>query len=315
MKKFALWKDQIKVQMSETNSSIKPWVRTLLILPAFLFIAGLFQWAGYLVLGLDPSNFSIDKSPVQETIVALFTLAGTSSIVGLFRRFIDEESFKSMGFYRRGIRNETLLGIGLGALILATGFVTLVSIHEINWLGLKVEADNILLGFGLFVFVALSEELLFRGYVLNNLMKSMNRLIALAVSALMFSFIHVFNSYFSWLGFWDLFLGGILLGLPYIYTKSLWLPIAMHFSWNFFQGTIFGFNVSGHVTYSLFIQSRTADTIWNGGKFGFEGSVLSIVFQMIAIGGMWWYYSKKPEQTQLACIPVTDQSLVENQVD
>jgi membrane protease YdiL (CAAX protease family) len=270
---------------------------------------------GYLVLGLDPSNFLIDKNPVQETIGALFTLLGTIVVVGIFRRFIDEESFKSMGFYRRGILNKTLFGLGLGALIIATGFVILVSIREINWLGLKLEVDNIFLGFGLFVLVALAEELLLRGYVLNNLMKSMNRLIALAVSAVMFSLIHVFNSNFSWIGFWNLLLAGILLGLPYIYTKSLWFPIAMHFSWNFFQGIIFGFNVSGHETYSLFTQSRTADTIWNGGKFGFEGSVLSLVFQIIAIGGLWWYYSKRSEQYQPACVPVTDQPLVESRVE
>jgi uncharacterized protein len=300
---------------TKTSDSISPWVRTLLILPAFIVIVGSFQLVGSLVLGLDPSNFLINKSPVQETIGALFTLVGTIVVVGIFRRFIDEESFKSMGFYRRGILNETLFGLGLGALIIATGFVTLVSIREINWLGLKLEVDNIFLGFGLFVLVALAEELLLRGYVLNNLMKSMNRLIALAVSAVMFSLIHVFNSNFSWIGFWNLLLAGILLGLPYIYTKSLWLPIALHFSWNFFQGTIFGFNVSGHETYSLFTQSRTADTIWNGGKFGFEGSVLSLVFQIIAILALWWYYSKKSEQYQLASVPVTDQPFVENQMD
>ena len=300
---------------TKTSDSISPWVRTLLILPAFIVIVGSFQLVGSLVLGLDPSNFLIDKSPVQEAVGALFTLMGTIVVVGIFRRFIDEESFKSMGFYRRGILNETLFGLGLGALIIATGFVILVSIREINWLGLKLEVDNIFLGFGLFVLVALSEELLLRGYVLNNLMKSMNRLIALAVSAVMFSLIHVFNSNFSWIGFWNLLLAGILLGLPYIYTKSLWLPIALHFSWNFFQGIIFGFNVSGHVTYSLFTQSRTADTIWNGGEFGFEGSVLSLIFQIIAILALWWYYSKKSEQYQLAYIPVTDQPLVENQMD
>lgn len=300
---------------TKTSDSISPWVRTILILPAFIVIVGTFQLVGSLVLGLDPSNFLIDKSPVQEAVGALFTLMGTIVVVGIFRRYIDEESFTSMGFYRRGILNETLFGLGLGALIIATGFVTLVSIREINWLGLKLEVDNIFLGFGLFVLVALAEELLLRGYVLNNLMKSMNHLIALAVSAIMFSLIHVFNSNFSWIGFWNLLLAGILLGLPYIYTKSLWFPIALHFSWNFFQGIIFGFNVSGHVTYSLFTQSRTADTIWNGGKFGFEGSVLSLVFQIIAILALWWYYSKRSEQYQLACVPLTDQPLVENQVD
>ena len=158
------------MKQTKTSDSISPWVRTILILPAFIFIVGLFQLDGSLVLGLDPSNFLIDKSPVQETIGALFTLVGTIVVVGIFRRYIDEESFKSMGFYRHGILNETLFGLGLGALIMATGFVTLFSIHEINWLGLKVKADNIFLGFGFFVLVAITEELLLRGYVLNNLM-------------------------------------------------------------------------------------------------------------------------------------------------
>jgi hypothetical protein len=301
--------------MTKTSDSIKPWVRTILILPAFIFVVGLFQWAGSLVLGLDPSNYNINKSPAQEIIGELFTLTGTLVVVGIFRRFIDQESFKSMGFYNRNVVNETLLGLGLGALLMATGFVSLISIHEINWLGLRVESINILLGIGLFLLVALTEELLLRGYVLNNLMKSMNRLIALPVSAVMFSLGHIFNSNFSWMGFWNIFLAGILLGMPYIYTKSLWLPIALHFSWNFFQGTIFGFNVSGHVTYSLFTQSRTTDTIWNGGKFGFEGSVLSLVLQIITIGSLWWYYNKRSAQYQPASVSATDLSLIKNQVE
>jgi membrane protease YdiL (CAAX protease family) len=56
---------------------------------------------------------------------------------------------------------------------MATGFTTLVYLQEIVWSGTSMELRNILLGIGLFVLVAVSEELLLRGYVLNNLMKSM----------------------------------------------------------------------------------------------------------------------------------------------
>jgi len=286
------------MKKTKTSESVKPWVRTILILPAFFVIVGLFQLAGYQVLGLDPTHFNSDKSPFQETIGAIFTLLGTVVTIGIFRRFIDQESFRSMGFYPKGFGKDTLFGLGLGALIMATGFTALVNLQEIVWSGTNMDLRNILLGIGLFVLVALSEELLVRGYVLNNLMKSMHRSIALLVSSVMFSTMHIFNSNFSWIGFWNIILAGILLGLPYIYTKSLWLPIALHFSWNFFQGIIFGFNVSGHVTYSLFSQTRAADTIWNGGKFGFEGSVLSLIFQLITIGGLWWYLSKKEKATK-----------------
>jgi hypothetical protein len=123
-------------------------------------------------------------------------------------------------------------------------------------------------------------------------------MVALLVSSVFFSLMHIFNDNFSWIGFCNILLAGVLLGLPYIYTKNLWFPIALHFSWNFFQGIIFGFNVSGHVTYSLFSQTREVDTIWNGGKFGFEGSLLSLIFQLITIGGLWLYYRKKENASQ-----------------
>lgn len=293
--------------MNKTNDNIRPWVRTVLILPAFILVVGLFQMIGDLVLGLNPLSFPFRKTAVEETISALFTLLGTFVVVGIFRHNIDKENFRSLGFYLKGFGNEIITGLALGTAIMTTGFATLIFFNGIQWTGTNMEANNILLCACLFVLVAFAEELLLRGYVLNNLMKSMNRLKALLVSSVMFSLGHIFNNNFSWIGFWNLILAGILLGLPYIYTKSLWLPIALHFSWNFFQGTIFGFNVSGHLTYSLITQSRTADTIWNGGKFGFEGSAFSLVFQIIAIGGLWWYYSRRSEQYQLASVPVTDQ--------
>jgi uncharacterized protein len=288
------------MKKTKTSESVKPWVRTILILPAFFVIVGLFQLAGYMVLGLDPTNFNSDKSPFQETIGAIFTLLGTVVTVSIFRRFIDQESFRSMGFYSKGFGKDTLFGLGLGALIMATGFTAMINLHEIVWSGTTMDIKNIMLGIALFVMVALSEELLLRGYVLNNLMKSMHRMAALLVSSVFFSLMHIFNDNFSWIGFLNIILAGILLGLPYIYTKSLWFPIALHFSWNFFQGIIFGFNVSGHVTYSLFSQTRATDTIWNGGKFGFEGSVLSLIFQLITIGGLWWYFNKEEKANQVA---------------
>ena len=72
----------------------------------------------------------------------------------------------------------------------------------------------------------------------------------------------------------------------------MWLPIAMHFSWNLFQ-TLMGFNVSGHDVYSL-IVIRTTDYSWiNGSSFGFEGSILSVGIQVLIILGIGLYYRQK----------------------
>ena len=90
-----------------------------------------------------------------------------------------------------------------------------------------------------------------------------------------------------------LFLAGLLFGSPCIYTKSLWFPIALHFSWNFFQGTIFGFNVSGMDTYSFITTKEDFANIWNGGGFGFEGSWLCILFQLLALLIVYFVFKKR----------------------
>lgn len=281
------------MKLTNPKMSIAPWARTLLILPAFIVIVGLFEQISNLVLGIDSSNIHFQGSLFQETVGVLFTLIGTIVVVGIFRRFMDMESFRSMGFYPKGIGREFVFGLGLGAIIMATGFTTLVFIQEIEWTVTNFETVSILQSVSLFAMVSLSEELLLRGYVLNNLMKTMNRFRALILSSLMFTLLHVFNPNLSWIGFFNILLAGILLGLPYIYTQRLWLPLALHFSWNFFQGPIFGFHVSGHETYSLITQSRTTDNIWNGGTFGFEGSVLSLVYEAMAIFILWRYFNSK----------------------
>jgi hypothetical protein len=93
---------------------------------------------------------------------------------------------------------------------------------------------------------------------------------------------HSANPNRSWVGMINLFLAGILMGLPFIYTKNLMFPIAFHFSWNFFQ-SLFGFNVSGLDSYSLIEFKISQNTLANGGDFGFEGSVLAILFQVALV--------------------------------
>ncbi|HAH22665.1 MAG TPA: CPBP family intramembrane metalloprotease [Prolixibacteraceae bacterium] len=294
---------QSTMSKSKRPSSVAPWARTLWIVPAFLFTVGLFSFIGSKVLGLNPADLHFQKSPFQEAVDSLFNLMGMVIVVGLYRRYLDRESFRSMGLYPKGFARESMAGIGLGALLIGGGFTVLVVVNQIQWRGFNWDGQNLLLGLCTFVLVACSEELFLRGYILNNLMKSMNPMVALLVSSVFFSLLHILNDNFSWLAFLNILLAGILIGQPYLYTKRLWLPIGLHLGWNFFQGPIFGFNVSGHVTSSLFTQSRTADTIWNGGPFGFEASVLSLVFQTMAIFGLWWYFRNKGKISSEEIVP------------
>jgi hypothetical protein len=172
------------------------------------------------------------------------------------------------------------------------GFFLLLIINQISFEKLRFNVYELTLSIGIFIIVAIVEETLFRGYVLKNLMLSFNKYIALIISSLLFSIMHAANPNFDLFAFFDLFLAGILLGLSYIYTKNLWFPIALHFSWNFFQ-THVGFNVSGQDFYSLLEISMEEKNLLNGGAFGFEGSILSTIFQLISLCLIFNYFKKR----------------------
>ena len=282
--------------MNNEKKPIKGWIRVLMIIVPFVIFLGIFEMLASLLLGLKPSGRHEALTTFQNVVFALFIFGGTFSVVAIFRRWIDRESFVSLGFGMKNFRKEAEAGFWLGLLMIATGFLVLVLLHEINWDGTNPDGINLSLSFILFLLVALTEELFFRGYIQNNLMLSMNRWVALLVSSVIFSLAHLGNSNITMLSFISIMMAGVLLGLPFLFTRSLWLPVSLHFSWNFFQGTIFGFSVSGNKEYALITQSRTTDTLLNGGPFGFEGSLLAVVFLSLAIVGLTIYYLRKEKK-------------------
>jgi membrane protease YdiL (CAAX protease family) len=287
--------------MSKLSRPSRGWIRVLLILLPFGFFVGISQVLALFSLGVKLQDRSFHPNTFQATVIELFMLAGVFAVVAIFRRWIDRDSFQSLGFGFRNVRKESLLGLLSGIIMITAGFLLLLILHQIAWVGTNPDAANFVFSIVLFVAVAFTEELFFRGYILNNLMGSMNRWIALVISAMFFSAVHMGNAHFTSYSFLSIVMAGLLLGLPYIFTKSLWMPIGLHFSWNFFQGTIFGFSVSGNSEYSLITQSRTTDTIWNGGEFGFEGSLLAVIFLALAIAGFTVYYRRK-EQLVLSTV-------------
>jgi membrane protease YdiL (CAAX protease family) len=175
---------------------------------------------------------------------------------------------------------------------MAFGYTILLFLNEISFVKVNVNLYEIFISILLFIFVAIAEEVMFRGYILRNLMLSVNKHIALIISSLLFALIHLGNPNITWFSFLNIVLAGIFLGLSYIYTKNLWFPIALHLSWNLFQ-TLIGFKVSGQESYSIIEFNIKENNLLNGGEFGFEGSILSVGFMLISIGIIYKYYKKQ----------------------
>ncbi len=138
-----------------------------------------------------------------------------------------------------------------------------------------------------FVVVGITEELWVRGYQLRNMAEGFNfgrlhpgRAIVWAwlVSSFVFGLLHAFNPNATWTSTTYLMLAGLFLGLGLILTGRLGLPIGLHITWNFFQGNVYGFPVSGNdFTSATFLAiEQGGPDLWTGGAFGPEAGLIGI---------------------------------------
>jgi uncharacterized protein len=265
-------------------------------------LLGLFL-VGTLIFGLLFGLGALLASGDQPDLAApRFLLAGAAASllaallgVWLAGRFLDRRPFADFGFHQ-GHRWWLDLGFGLalGALLMtgiflaewAAGWVTIVGTFR------QSDADQpfaraILTPLLLFVCVGVYEELLARGYLLRNLAEGFNWPmlgsraalgLAWTLSSALFGLAHAANPNATAISTTSLMLAGIFLGLGYVLTGELAIPIGLHITWNFFQGNVYGFPVSGTATRQatvIAIEQR-GPLAWTGGAFGPEAGLVGI---------------------------------------
>jgi len=271
------------------------WIKALLSF-FLIFIPQILGTAVLLIFQYDLSKISSARIDLNAMIVLEYSMIIFMVILlWLFMKFIDKQPFIQIGLQTKGRLKEFNYGILLGFIIMATAFLFLFSINEIVFNNFSFNLYKVLLSFILFVGVSIFEEVVFRGYLLKNLLESFNPFVALFISSIFFSLIHGSNPNVTTLGLCNIFLAGFFLGASYVFTKNLWFPIALHFSWNFFQA-MFGFNVSGLDSYSIIEFTITENNILNGGEFGFESSVLSLVIILFSTILIWKFFKSTVEE-------------------
>lgn len=287
------------------------WLRVLLFFIAFNVVYFAFQFIGIWLISivthqtftqalqLFSSQINSGGVEINNLLILQFTIfLGTMAIVWLFRHFLDRKSISSLGFKLKKFKRDAAYGFILGIILISFGFFGLylngnIVIHQIHF-----AAGSLILSFIFFIIVALNEEIVIRGYILSNLLESYHPFTALGVSAFLFSIMHGLNPNLSIIGLINIFLAGVLFGLYYIYKRNLWFPIMLHLSWNFFQGPIYGFEVSGIDSKSLISQKIEGASIITGGNFGFEGSVLLTFIMVIVIYLMYRHYHQAIPRSQ-----------------
>jgi uncharacterized protein len=199
-------------------------------------------------------------------------------------RLLEGKRLREAGLDLRRAPAELAEGFGLGAVIVGTiiGALALVGAYRIDGLW-PLEAGTTRAGwFGLTVvglfLVGLAEELRNRGILFRLLEQSLGTWIAVALSALAFGFVHWTNPGATlWSSLAIALEGGVLLAALYAATRSLWIPIGVHWAWNLFEGPVFGAAVSGNSVGALARGVLTGPAWLTGGQFGPEAGLPALI--------------------------------------
>jgi len=216
-------------------------------------------------------------------ILQIFTLSALVFLIYIFRKYLDRKTIISLGLSFKNRKKDLFYGFVMAFSIIGSGFLILYLTGHVSVVHIKMNIPDSLFSLIILTMAAFEEEIFIRGYILNNLMTVTNKYLALIISSVIFALFHVLNYGISFLSMANLFFAGILLGSFYIFTKNLWLPFSLHLFWNFLQGPVFGFHVSGQKFESIFFIKNMGNSIINGGKFGFEGSVICTIILVISI--------------------------------
>ncbi|WP_328365776.1 CPBP family intramembrane metalloprotease [Streptomyces sp. NBC_00445] len=180
-------------------------------------------------------------------------------------------------------------GLLIGAAMFSAVIVNLFSSgqYEVDGLGSPTGAVGL---FGFMAAAAVTEEVLYRGVLFRIVEERTGTWIALILTGLLFGASHLLNPNASlWGAFAIAVEAGGMLTAAYVATRRLWVPIGVHFGWNFAASGIFSTEVSGNDTpQGLLNSSMSGPELLTGGDFGPEGSVYAILFGvLVTIAFMW----------------------------
>ena len=257
-------------------------------------LAGAFLLAGR---GAGSSGTSaLAGSPLLPVIGGVAGLGGALLSVWLAGRFLDRRPFADFGFHlrRSGWWLDLLFGLALGGLLMTLIFLVELGLGWITVTGVLTTTEPgapfalaMLIPVGLFVCVGVYEETLSRGYQLRNAAEGLNYpalgprgaiVLAWTLTSIFFGALHIGNPNATLLSTANIAVAGLMLGLGYVLTGELAIPIGLHITWNLFQANVYGFPVSGlkplGATF-LEIEQGGPET-WTGGPFGPEAGLIGV---------------------------------------
>ena len=280
------------------RSGWRIFFQLVLLLLISTFIGGIF-----ILLFVRSTSITGETGLIFNIVV---NFLGILLSVYLARRWFDHRSLLDLGLHGSP---EMFKDLGFGILLsgILMGIIFIIE-WGAGWLKFNgfawqsYPSGQVLLSvlgmFLGFIVVGFQEELLSRGYHLQNLAEGLNLFWGVLISSAIFAFLHLSNPNVSWAAMIGLISAGIFLAYAYVRTRKLWLSIGLHIGWNFFEGTVFGFQVSGLTGIPrLIFQTVNGPGLITGQAFGPEAGLIVLPVILLGLFAIYLYTRNRNSST------------------
>lgn len=263
----------------------------LLVYGAIVTAASSFLW----VLGIPPRRQLDAPELGLYSASSLFAALVATAVACRAAR----QPFGAAGFRHPFPGRQAALGAAVGAFAISVlAAVPAATGHSVLSASTASAAELVKGGLRQLAFVgpqSISEEIILRGVVLQQLVKGTNRWVAVMLTGVVFGLAHAGNPHVTWTALVNVALAGIWFGVLVVRTGSLWIALGLHVSWNWFEGFVWGQPVSGAVPGTALVHRVTAqDAAWTGDDFGPEGSLVATALLVGASAASGWRARSRP---------------------
>jgi len=282
--------------------------RFVIFLLLFTFFGLLFGYAAEVLFTKLAVDFS-SGSALYVLVNSSISFATALLIGWLCGKYLEDLPFRALGcWFTKNWLKDLVLGLFFGAATISIAALIAFISGGLSFQPNQTAGQSAILltlGISLIVFIvaAAFEEILFRGYIFQTLARANLAWLSIALTSLFFAAGHLTNPNASYISTLNTALAGVWFGVAYLKTRTLWFVFGLHLMWNWFQGAIFGIEVSGikSLTTTPLFQEIDSGPIWlTGESYGIEGGIVSTIALIISILLIWFLPFLKPTEEMLA---------------
>ncbi len=257
------------------------------------------------ILAARLASYAADNKPLRfeaiyRPVLMLLLISGYVLLLITLDK-VKRRYFAAIGLGRRRWLRDSALGAGVGAGMVTAAVGVIASLGSVRF-HIKVDEGTLrvlLVETWVLLTAAMAEELMFRGYPFQRLVKAVGAWGAIAIFSGLFGAVHAGNPHASVWGFLNTIFIGILLSLAYLRTRALWLPWGIHFGWNAMLGVGFGLPVSGLTEFAVMVKGTARGPQWlTGGSYGIEASATGALVILLGFIPVLALRARAEEQAQ-----------------